>query len=306
MVVNTKTLVVGLDGVSDSFWDIPQANKLINHHGKLETYYSTFPSFMCSLTGKEIDTSLQEEFTTHRIGYDMLWDYFSSIKQGDVNVPCIYPAENINGFMICGWRAEGLNSQAVRPIELVEKLKDMGYYWGLDRFESMSVEGRWDDFLDEALNQIDMHTKSTIRLASKHQPELLFMVYVVTDQCLHQRRETRLGEERIDKLKSHLASKLNTLDRELKPETLLFFSDHGVNEEGYHGTDHPTTKWGTWALRSGLRFVPPRERAHILDIFPTILSSLNVDIPNVEGYSLLDSESSARSFEKRMRELGYL
>jgi len=61
-----------------------------------------------------------------------------------------------------------------------------------------------------------------------------------------------------------------------------------------------------WALKTNLNFIPPQNKAHILDIFPTILSSLDIKIPNVEGCSMIESKSDRIKFEERLRRLGYI
>jgi len=302
-----KTLVIGLDGEDDGFWNIKKAESLIDHHGELETYYSTIPSFMCSITGQKYSPGIIGKFISHRVfGHKMLWDYLGDMKQTYFNIPSTYPAEDVNGSFVCGWKAKTLGSNSVRPISLLEDLVKIGYYYGKDLFEKPAVEGRWHDFIELAIDQIHMRTEAIKYLAKKDESELLFAVYTVTDECLHQRRKERLGEKRIKIMNKILAEDLSSIVEETQPETLIFFSDHSVNLEGYHGPDHPETKWGTWALRSNLEHIPPRDKSHILDVFPTILASLDVDIPAVEGCSLLFSESDKKAFTDKLRRLGYI
>ncbi len=302
-----KTLVLGLDGEDDNFWKIGDIGLKLDYHGELETFYWTFPSFLCSLTGKRYDPRMQVDFGSHRaIGHKMLWDYLSDIRQTYINIPAAYPAEEVNGSFICGWKARELNSNSVRPISLSEELSEIGYYFGKDLFAEPAKERKWDDFLDEGIRQIHMRTKTIKYLAKRDDPDLLFAVYTATDECLHQRIETRLGKDRIRTMNEVLSEDLSSLIDEIQPETTIFFSDHCINEMGYHRPDHPETKWGTWGLITDLEHIPPRDKAHILDIFPTILSSLDVDIPAVEGSSLIYSESDKTAFTDKLRRLGYI
>jgi len=302
-----KTLVIGLDGEDNYFWNIGDIGLQLDYYGELETFYSTFPSFLCSLTGKRYAQRMQGDFSSHRVvGHKMLWDYLGDIRQTYINIPATYPAEEVNGSFICGWKAKSLDSNSVRPISLIPKLEKLGYNFGKDLFESPAAEGRWDDFLNEGIKQIHMRTKAIKYLAKKDKPELLFAVYTTTDECLHQRIETRLGKNRIRTMNEILSEDLSSIIDEIQPETTIFFSDHSINDMGYHGPDHEETKWGTWGLITDLEHIPPRDKAHILDIFPTILASLDVNIPAVEGSSLIYSESDKKIFTDRLRRLGYL
>lgn len=305
-VGNLKTLVIGLDGEDDNFWKIGDIGLQLDYNGDLETFYATFPSFMCSLTGQRYSPEVQGNFVSHRVfGHKMLWDYLGDMKQTYINIPATYPAEEVNGSFICGWRKMTLDSTSVRPISLLEDLNKIGYYLkGL--FEDPAVDGKWDEFFDMAMEQIRMRTKSIKYLARKDDPELLFAVYTATDECLHQRVETRLGKNRIRTMNEILSEELVSLIDELQPENTIFFSDHSINEMGYHGPDHPETKWGTWGLITDLEHIPPRDKAHILDILPTILASVDVDILALEGYSLIYSESDKKSFTDTLRRLGYI
>lgn len=305
-VRNLKTLVIGLDGEDDYFWNIGDIGLQLDYHGELETFYATFPSFMCSLTGQRYSPDIQGHFVSHRVfGHKLIWEYLGDMKQTYINIPSTYPAEEVNGSFICGWKASRLDSNSVRPISLLEDLNKIGYY-RKSLFENPAVDDKWDEFFDMAMEQIRMRTKSIKYLARKDDPELLFAVYTATDECLHQRIETRLGKNRIRTMNEILSEDLSSLIDEIQPETTIFFSDHSINEMGYHGPDHPETKWGTWGLITDLEHIPPRDKAHILDIFPTILASLDMDIPAVEGSSLIYSESDKKVFTDRLRRLGYI
>ena len=151
-----KTLVIGLDGEDDDFWKVGDIGLQVDYNGELETFYSTFPSFLCSLTGIRYKQSIQGNFVSHRVfGHKMLWEYLGDMKQTYINIPPTYPAEEINGSFICGWKAKKLDSNSVRPISLLEDLVKIGYYFGKDLFEKPAVEGRWHDFIELAMEKRD-------------------------------------------------------------------------------------------------------------------------------------------------------
>ena len=107
-------------------------------------------------------------------------------------------------------------------------------------------------------------------------------------------------------MKRALLENVNDVVETLQPETTVFFSDHVFNQLGYHGTKDPETGWGTWALRTDLDHVPPRREAHILDILPTILTSLNVSYKPLEGCSLVFSETDKRAMITNLKRLSYI
>jgi len=306
-VISTKTLVLGLDGIDNNFWKSIDAFSLVDYCDELETYMSTLPSWMCSLTGREFTERRSHSFVSHRVyGYKMLWDYLKDIKQIYLNIPVTKPAEKVNGVMVCGdWRNDKMDSTTIYPPELIDGLEALGYVL-TDSFQEKLEARDWDGFLEEALRLFSLRTKAIKHLADIIQPEFIFAVYRVSDECLHQRGETRLGEKRIQKMEKALALELQEVIDTLQPETTLFFSDHSITPEGYHGADHPETVWGTWGLKTELDHIPPIDRAHILDIFPTILTSLDIDVPKLKGSSLVASSSDRKSFETKLRRLGYI
>ena len=300
-----RTLVLGLDGIGDDIWGLPGGD-LVEHHGWLETFYTTFPSFMCSLTGKRYR---QTTFTPHRVFRKdkFIWDYLGDARQTYINIPPTYPAELVNGSFICGFMGSRLNSNSVCPPSLVEDLRrDVDYRFAEELDMPLALEERWDDFFEAAMALIEMRTRTIKYLAERDQSELLFAVYTASDECLHQRVEGRLGERRIREMKGFLLENINDVVDTLQPETTIFFSDHGFNMRGYHGDKDPETRWGTWGLRTVLDHVPPRKEAHILDIFPTILSSMDVEYSTLEGCSLVYAESDKKAMLVKLRRLSYI
>jgi len=301
-----RLLVVGLDGIDNSFWKRIDAFSLVDYHGELDTYYWTVPSFMCSLTGNEFDTKMDVEgFVSHRqYKMKMLWEYLNDIEQVYLNIPVTFPAEKIMGSFVCGdWKTNYMDSNSVWPKETLEGLKSIGYTFE-DKFEKFSIESDWDSFFDLAMERISMRTKAVKYLYKKDNPELMFVVYRSSDECLHQR--LRLGNKRIETMYNTLACELENVLETIHPENVLYFSDHCLNKNGYHGPDHPSTRWGTWGLSTDLEHIPPKNNAHILDIFPTILEFFDIEVPPVKGTSLIIPESDSENFMKKMERLGYI
>jgi len=300
-----KTLVLGLDGLDDDLWGLPGGD-VAEYHGRLETFYTTFPSFMCTLTGMRYK---QTGFAPHRVfrNHTFIWDRLGDMRQTYINIPPTYPAELVNGSFICGFMGSRLNSNSVCPPSLVEDLRrDVDYRFTEELDKPLALEGRWDDFFGSCMGLMEMRTRAIKYLAERDRSELLYAVYTASDECFHQRVEGRLGEKRIREMKGVLLENVNDVVETLQPETTIFFSDHGFNQQGYHGTKDPETRWGTWALRTDLDHVPPRREAHILDVLPTILTSLDVQYDDLEGYSLLFSESDKRAMITKLERLSYI
>jgi len=300
-----RTLVLGLDGLDDGLWGLPGGD-VAEHHGRLETFYTTFPSFMCTLTGMRYK---QTTFSPHRVfrNHRFLWDRIGEMRQTYINIPPTYPAELVNGSFICGFMGSRLNSNSVCPPSLVEDLRrDVDYRFTEELDKPLALEGRWDDFFESCMGLMEMRTRAVKYLAERDRSDLLYAVYTASDECLHQRAEDSLGERRIREMKAFLLENVNDVVETLQPETTIFFSDHGFNLQGYHGPKDPETRWGTWALRSDLDHIPPRSEAHILDILPTILTSLDVSYEPLEGCSLLFSESDKRAMITKLERLSYI
>jgi len=302
-----KLLVVGLDGVSNPFWKRIDTLSLVDYHGELDTYYWSLPSWMCSLTGEEFDYKMKnvEKYVSHRqYKKKMLWEDLSDFKQVYLNVPVTFPAEKVKGSFVCGdWKTKYMNSNSVWPIETLEGLKSISYTFA-DDFENATVNSDWDYFFDLITERISMRTRAVKYLYKKDNPDFMFVVYRSSDECLHQR--LRLGEKRIEKMYHMLACHIKEISEYIHPENILYFSDHSINKNGYHGPDHPSTRWGTWALSTELEYIPPLDNAHILDMFPTILSFFDIELPPVKGNSLIIPESDRKNFIKKMERLGYI
>jgi len=59
-------------------------------------------------------------------------------------------------------------------------------------------------------------------------------------------------------------------------------------------------------INSKLKFLGKDEN-HILDIFPTILSTFDVDLPDyVEGVPLLESKTNKEEIKNRLKAMGYV
>lgn len=107
-------------------------------------------------------------------------------RVGVINVPITYPAEAVNGFMIAGLDAPGLDKHAMYPPELLQEVrKKLGEYvleagvWGFMR------KGRPDLALQGLLDAIEMRAATARYLMENHAWDFFMVVFTETDKVQH-------------------------------------------------------------------------------------------------------------------------
>ncbi|MHC4806641.1 MAG: alkaline phosphatase family protein [Planctomycetota bacterium] len=204
-----KVVVIGLDGATFHLikpWlaegKLPTLNKLLKEgvHGKL---LSTLPplspqAWTSFVTGKNPGKHGIFEFTefkpksyeirftnaSSRCGkslWRILSDHGKSV--GVINVPMTYPPEQVNGFLIAGFEAPGVQSEFTYPPDLYEKIKKHvgeydihGDYW--------TTKGP-DFYIQRTLNAIDNHGRVTKYLLNNYDLDFFMPVFGSTDRIQH-------------------------------------------------------------------------------------------------------------------------
>lgn len=206
---NTKVVVIGLDGATFDLikpWieqgKLPTLNKLIKEgvHGEL---LSTIPplspqAWTSFLTGKNPGKHGIFEFTefkpnSYEIGFTnantrqgkSLWKILSEHCKsvGVMNVPMTYPPEEVNGFLIAGFEAPGVQSNFTYPSDLYDKIKkDVGEY---DIHGDFWTTKGPDYYIQRTLDTIDNHSRVTKYLLNKYPSDFFMTVFGSTDRIQH-------------------------------------------------------------------------------------------------------------------------
>jgi len=264
-----KVLVIGLDGATlDIIRPMTRRGELPNLAALMEqgasgelasTIQPTTPqawtTFMtgCTAAKHGIFDFIERVPGTHDVrfvngsfkGVKSLWTILSErgLKVGVVNVPFTYPPEEVNGVMISGFDAPGLDSGFIHPPGLYEEIVDnVGPYElrGTFPIGKKKTEYRADD-IDRV---VDNRTAVSKYLMTTREWDLFMVVYGSTDHVQHvfwrqmMNRAAGLADEdteRFGGIIEHTYRKVDEAVGELVaacPEdtVVVIMSDHGGGE----------------------------------------------------------------------------
>lgn len=177
---------------------------------------------------------------------ESLWKILgeSGKRVGIINVPITYPAEEVNGFIIPGLDAPGIEEDNFSyPPTLIKLIRDnVGEYileagiWGYIR------RGQPDVALGKLLETIDTRTRIARYLLRSQEPDLFMIVFTESDKAQHHfwkymdpsRRESKIHADKpyaqaILKVYKKLDRSIGELLKEVGGETTVFImSDHGA------------------------------------------------------------------------------
>lgn len=201
-----RVLVIGIDGGTfDIIKPLVSRGKLPNlkylmekgTYGCLETTIPpmTFPAWNSFMTGVNPGKHGVFDFTervsgTYTIRFinararkaKTIWQIASEAKKrvGVMAVPVTYPPEEVNGFMICGFDAPGVDARAdansLYPPELLEELRqNVGEYIISSNIIKEIDNGRADEAIDIALTTLGRKAE-TAKYLYRREPWDLFMV----------------------------------------------------------------------------------------------------------------------------------
>ncbi len=209
--MNTKVLVIGLDGVPLDLikaWaaegKLPTFRKLMEE-GAVGQLKSTIPptsgpSWSTFMTGKNPGKTGIYDFLYRREGSYVfppvnanrrdgvaIWKLLSNRgkKVGTLNVPMSYPVEEVDGFMISGWMTPYSAQDYVYPRELEQDLKEKIGYYTIYPTETFA-EARRDSFFQACDDLLDMRTRTALYLMDNHPCDFFMVVVFDTDRVLHQ------------------------------------------------------------------------------------------------------------------------
>lgn len=254
------------------------------------------------------------KFSSHReIDQDkFLWDYMTKngVKQGWINIPTVYPPENVNGFMIGGVMSVG---RFAYPKSLEDRLRK-GYvpdghspkfpFWNDDDLKYM-IDFRKDKMTYDEIKELGLamavnRTDHALALIDEYDPDYMFIWYTSTDRIFH--HASMHGDDGIvDMILATVDEQLEKLIGKADPDHLIVHSDHGM-----HHSKNTHRRYGFYLLNSPYKFIGKDEQ-HILDIPPTVMSALGLSIPShYEGTTMLWSDRDQQVIEGRLTNMGYM
>jgi predicted AlkP superfamily phosphohydrolase/phosphomutase len=208
---NNKIVVIGLDGAT---WDLllpfveqgelPLFKKWITEgcYGDLQSTIPalTPPGWTSGFTGVNpgkhnifdffvLDkTAMKLKLTTSKDRkYPAFWEIASKegVKVGLFNVPCSYPADKVNGFMVTGMATPEDARGFGYPGDVEEMIRNSykGYSFGAKA--SLLESGKKDEFLRDIYRVTDIQEEAAKELLEKHDADLFLFVYDEIDRVMH-------------------------------------------------------------------------------------------------------------------------
>lgn len=212
------------------------------------------PAWSSFITGKNPGKHGIYDFVVHKPGsYELLYTY-GGMRRGDslwrllsqagkrvvvVNVPMTYPPEEVNGVLISGFDAPGVNSGFVYPRELLAELEaKLGKYQLRDYPQGESPAS----FLAQINRLFDFQVSLTAHLLKSREWDFFIIVFTLLDHVQHaywqytDPRFTEVSEADRQQFGSAIADMyvrvdglLGRLLDELEADTnIAVFSDHGA------------------------------------------------------------------------------
>ena len=210
---NSKVAVIGLDGATIGLIDtwvkegkLPNLTGLMRKgvYGRLESVpnMNSAPAWTSMMTGKNpgkhgIYYFYEKIFGTYDIRYlnggdrksETIWTILSRAgkKVGVINVPMTYPAEEVNGFMIAGVDAPGIDSPgAVYPAhlhnDLVNKINNYVIQPGMP---GLVAANKLDEALKRGFQAIDARLEASLYFMNKFEWDFFMVVFCEIDAAQH-------------------------------------------------------------------------------------------------------------------------
>lgn len=287
-------------------------------HGKWRTLGHTIPSYIATLTGLQYNEYdfywdvTNGGFGRHRqTNYDFLWD-LTDTSMTLLNIPVIYPPEDINGIMVSGMLAPDsvADTNLARPQEVQDMLNNINYIHEVRSDEEYDELGS-DRFLEKLKVMMDKRYEATKMLVEEYNTDLFYGVWTATDRWFHKcfMEDELYGEQNYLELyekSDEIAGKLLDLFPDDIP--VVMFSDHGFRhrrtEEGVH-KGHKYEGW--YSIRHNELPSFRDDSASIFDLFPSTLNYFGEEPPNyAKGRILFHSDDQDEEVKDRLRDLGYM
>jgi predicted AlkP superfamily phosphohydrolase/phosphomutase len=208
-----KTLVIGIDGACWEYLDPLIENgdmpnlKVLVEGGSRGVLESTVP-FISPVAWSSFITGMRPE--KHGIvdwwirdnrgkGYRPMcvedrrapgfWKYLNEagVRVGVSRLPVTYPAERIDGFLVCGFDAPSGSERRVYPSELYRRI--MGEYgegfFKIPGYDRLSDENECVKFVSEYARYEDLQTEVLIKVIEEYGVDVVAVNYMICDHISH-------------------------------------------------------------------------------------------------------------------------
>jgi len=118
--------------------------------------------------------------------YPAIWEILSyhNIKCGFYNVPCSYPVDKVNGFMVSGMATPAKSASYAYPEEVEEYVqKEKNGKFGASTFHL--EKGNRVKFLEEIYEITEIDEKISVELMKKINPLVMMHIYDESDRVMH-------------------------------------------------------------------------------------------------------------------------
>ena len=201
-----------------------------------------------------------------------LWTHASAAgaRVGVVNIPMTFPAEPVNGFMISGMDAPGMEQRSVHPADLFGEVRRLEpEYRIMSKAYIRAEHGDWDAAERELIEVMETRARLVAHLAKRRDLDLLMVNLEATDGSHHffwqhfdpnhPRHDPALHARyggTIGRVYQATDVQLGRLIDAFAPDTVFVVSDHGGG---------PTNDWilymNDWLAAEGFLSLRPRARA---------------------------------------------
>ncbi len=208
-----KLLILGFDGTSPDLLEnwvkegkLPTIKRLMDEgvYGTLRSVptMSSTPAWTSFSTGKNpgkhgIFGFTERNFDSYGFGYvngahrraKAFWEMLCGKRTGCiVNVPMTYPVQEINGCMIAGLDAPGVDSEYVcHPRGLLQEMiaENGEYRITANLTHVLRSEARWQEGVDRLFDSMEKRYRHTLYLMEKYDWDLFTVVFGETDNVHH-------------------------------------------------------------------------------------------------------------------------
>lgn len=268
-------------------------------------------------THREVD---QENYL-----YDVIDDLgYSSLF---MNIPTMYPPERISrGVTVSGVLAPS-GGRIAQPKQVEDKLKS-GDYAGDLSAHAGSLDGEGWTYMDEdarhggayitdldkselteediknfAFSMAINRREHFIELNKEYEFDVAAVWISAPDRLRHHLNSFNNPSTIEAELLQKVDEQVRQMVEEADPDHLIIHSDHGFGDPAWENNHHE--RHGFYLVQSDLRWMGAEEN-HIRDIYPTVLSTLNIDLPDTcTGVPLLESRKDEEEVKEKLRNMGY-
>jgi predicted AlkP superfamily phosphohydrolase/phosphomutase len=213
MANNTRTLIVGLDGLAFEILEpmrqeglLPNIDRLIRQ-GATGPLRSTYPpitgtAWTSFMTGRNPGkhgvygfmrrtpgSYLWEPCPYNSVQPKTMWEALCAAgkRVGIVNMPMTFPPRISNGIMVSGMNAPSERARISDPPELMERLNQVagGYRLDVNWADFLAEGGSREDLLESLIALTRMRTKAALGLVAGDRCDVFALVYVAMDRIQH-------------------------------------------------------------------------------------------------------------------------